>query len=402
MLSLSNSDVSEALKRFKSKNVEVCFLVPSETGMTKSIMDATRHVREFFRDKEVHDYDLQRSGEEAKVSIETLLLSGQQVIETKTSLYRPKTKKGDPRIWIYKLKDHAKSGDLLAISVKDSKLVVVNCSQSDLSSLLNEEGEFSLYFKVDKKELTESATELFSMLNEISNRGFITTLRAGDTGVGYTLETLLNIPANSSRAPDYKGIEIKSGRKRSTKRGRTTIFSQVPNWNLSRVKEKSKGLLYLRGRYNEKKGRLQLFHELSTLKTNSYDMMLEIDRENNLLHQVYVDGELVTRDVTWEFSLLEERLREKHRETFWVYADSRGKSGDKDEQFHYKALKHTGSVDISAFRVLIESGQITLDYTIKEVKKGVAKDQGYLFKIHSKNLNLLFNRVEEYQLGSGL
>ena len=131
-------------------------------------------------------------------------------------------------------------------------------------------------------------------------------------------------------------------------------------------------------------------------------MKLEIDRENNLLHQVYVDGELVTRDVTWEFSVLEKRLREKHRETFWVYADSRGKSGDKDEQFHYKALKHSGSVDISAFRILIESGQITVDYTIKEAKKGVAKDQGYLFRIHSENLNLLFNRVEEYQLGSGL
>lgn len=402
MLSLSNSDVSDALKRFKSKNVGVCFLVPTETGMTKSIMDATRHVQEFFRDKEVHDYDLQRTGEEAKVSIETLLLSGQQTIETKTSLYRPKTKKGDPRIWIYKLKDHAKPGDLLAISVKDSKLVIVNCSQSNLSSLLNERGKFSLYFKVDKKELTEPASELLSMLNEISNRGFITTLRAGDTGVGYTLETLLNIPANSSRAPDYRGIEIKSGRKRSTRKGRTTLFSQVPNWNLSRVKEKSKGLLYLRGRYSEKKKRLQLFHELSTLKTNSYDMKLEIDRENNLLHQVYVDGELVTRDVTWEFSVLEKRLREKHRETFWVYADSRGKSGDKDEQFHYKALKHSGSVDISAFRILIESGQITVDYTIKEAKKGVAKDQGYLFKIHSENLNLLFNRVEEYQLGSGL
>ena len=35
-------------------------------------------------------------------------------------------------------------------------------------------------------------------------------------GVGYTLETLLGIAANSSKAPDYKGIEIKSGRQKSS------------------------------------------------------------------------------------------------------------------------------------------------------------------------------------------
>jgi len=46
----------------------------------------------------------------------------------------------------------------------------------------------------------------------------------------------------------------------------------------------------------------------------------------------------------------------------------------------------------------MESGAITLDYTIKETSSGGAKDQGYLFKISSNNLNLLFTTMEEYQL----
>ena len=50
------------------------------------------------------------------------------------------------------------------------------------------------------------------MLSDVSRKGFIKTMRPGDTGVGFTLETLLGIEANSNKAPDYKGIELKSSR----------------------------------------------------------------------------------------------------------------------------------------------------------------------------------------------
>ena len=61
-------------------------------------------------------------------------------------------------------------------------------------------------------------------------------------------------------------------------------------------------------------------------------------------------------------------------------------------------MKHTGQVDQTVFPVLLETGVVTLDYTIKEKSPGVAKDQGYLFKIAPKNLDLLFSQVQEYQL----
>ena len=50
--------------------------------------------------------------------------------------------------------------------------------------------------------------------------------------VGYTLETLLGIQANSSKHPDYKGIELKSSRKRNLK---GTLLSMVPNWSISNL-----------------------------------------------------------------------------------------------------------------------------------------------------------------------
>ena len=398
MLSLSNISVVETLRQFKAVGLPVGFLVPTKTGLEKSIMDATKSLRDFFVAQGIHDYDLQDQGTQSKALIRTILLSKDEVIETKTSFYRPETKSGDPRIWVYRLAEFAESGDLLAIVGNADRLVVVNCTKSNLTSMLDQNSpRFSEFFLANILVLSTFATELLELMRGIAGKGYVRTLRLGDTGVGYTLETLLGISANSSKFPDYKGIEIKSGRKRSQKSGRTTIFSQVPNWQISRLKG-SKEILFERGRFHVAKKRMQLFHEFSTIKLNSYNMKLDLDLDHDLLHQICVEDGVEVRDVTWELPTLKRRVSEKHKETFWVAAISRGKSGDIDEEFLYSEIKHTGGVDPSVFPTLLETGVVTLDYTIKESKPGVAKDQGYLFKMSSRDLDLLFSRVDYYSL----
>jgi hypothetical protein len=400
MLSLSNLDVVETLRLFKSANLPVSFLVPTKTGIEKSIMDATKEVRDLLLSSGIHDFEKQQQGTDSKVLIPTKFVSKDKIIETQTSLYRPETKSGDPRIWVYKLGENTDPSDLLAIVPQKKELAVVNCSKSEMSALLNPTGNiFKDLFSTSVVGLSSTASELLSKLKLVGNKGFVNTLRPGDTGVGFTLETLLGIPANSSKAPDFKGIEIKSGRKRAHKSGRIQLFSQVPNWSISRLKG-SKEILYARGKFNEKKQRTQLFHEFSAIKTNSYDMRLELENSQELLHQIYVGVEPYEKDVTWEMSLLKSRLVEKHKETFWVKAETIGKSGDENEQFQYSSVKHTSQVDPVAFPILLKTGIITLDYTIKELKPGTAKDQGYLFKISPNNLDLLFSSVNQYSLTS--
>ena len=73
---------------------------------------------------------------------------------------------------------------------------------------------------------SDIADELLHKLVKISNKGFIRTVTSGDTGIGMTVESELGIVANSSRSPDYKGIELKStrvGQKLSQKK----IFKKV-------------------------------------------------------------------------------------------------------------------------------------------------------------------------------
>jgi hypothetical protein len=396
MIAKSNIDVLETLRKFKNLDIPVSFLVPTPTAMDKSIIDATKGVRTFLKDSGLHDYGSQLQGPANKIYIETTILSNGKLESTKSSLYKPETKYGDPRIWIYGLKEVADATDLLALIAVDKKLIVINCSKSDLEHVISSKSEFLAEFLSSSViGLSDVALELLEKLFKIYEKGYVTTLRAGDTGVGFTLETLLGISANSSQAPDYNGIELKAGRTRSHKSGRTTIFSQVPNWKISRLKG-SKELLRDRGRYNEDKQRRQLFHEMSVIKVNSYDLQLRIDEGLDQLTQIYTGVIPPVVDVRWDFDKLIKRLVSKHRETFWITAQTQGSSKDVDEKFRYSKIKHTGNVDLSAFAILLELGVITLDYTIKETPTGAAKDQGYLFKIAQKNLDLLFSRVDEY------
>ena len=125
-------------------------------------------------------------------------------------------------------------------------------------------------------------------------------------------------------------------------------------------------------------------------------MKLVVDHSKDQLNQVHQKDGLTTLDTIWEFDVLKSRISEKHKETFWVSAETNGRSGDLDEEFLYSGVKHTRSFDTSVFPTLIETGVVTIDYTIKEIKPNVAKDQGYLFKISSSDLDLLFAKVDKF------
>jgi len=86
-----------------NKNIKFTQVQITQTGLKKSIMDATAPMRTYFKENNVHDYTLQKKGQENKVLVSTHILTEFEDIDTQTSLYRPETKDGDPRLWIYKL-----------------------------------------------------------------------------------------------------------------------------------------------------------------------------------------------------------------------------------------------------------------------------------------------------------
>ena len=115
MLSSSNLDVVETLRLFKSVELPVSFIVPTKTGLEKSIMDATSTVRRYLRKMQIHDYELQGQGPDNKVQKQIRFFGKKGSSRSKASLYRPNTKSGDPRIWFKGLTKYALPNDIIAI-----------------------------------------------------------------------------------------------------------------------------------------------------------------------------------------------------------------------------------------------------------------------------------------------
>ena len=117
---------------------------------------------------------------------------------------------------------------------------------------------------------------------ELTKRGPIPSLLDADTSVGRTLETALNIPINSSKQPDYKGIELKSYRSKKGRSNRKNLFAQVPNWKLSKFKSSAE-ILDAFGYWREED--FKLYCTVSSLKPNSQGLKLRLDRDIEWLHE---------------------------------------------------------------------------------------------------------------------
>lgn len=358
-------------------------LIITATGIDKSIMDAVVPLRDFFKFNHYHDYSTQTQGDIEKKPAK--LVTTSTIIDTQVSLYRPKTKQGDPRIWVYKLKPHVQPNDTLALILVDGLLYVFNISQVDLSQQLALLQKFSA-------QSDAVAIELLDKLRAIVKLGPLKSIKSGDTGIGMTIEHALGISANSSKDPDYKGIELKSAREKDkAQKTRSTIFAQVANWDISPLKSSAA----IVDKYGYMRGEdLKLYCSISTKVANSQGLIFEyLDDKDLLVEKHITDGEIVV----WKGSTLRQRLIEKHKETFWIKAESIDINGV--EHFVLKSVIHTKNPLVGQFMQLLKDGVITMDHLIKRKDgTGNAAEKGPLFKINPKHLNLLFPEQKEYKL----
>lgn len=398
MLARSDFPVADAFGLLARHGIDAALLVPTATGLAKSIMDATGSLREYLEDRGYHRFDEQGQGPENKVKRSAYFVRPGSLQSSTVSLYRPNTKSGDPRIWLgAATRENAQAHNLLALTVQGDDLYVLNMSDAAVrASLADPASPFRRVLDANRVVLP-AVDELLDRLRGISARGFIQTMRAGDTGVGMTLETLLGIAANSRAEPDFKGIELKAKRRRgSGKANRSTLFSKAPKWKLSPVGS-AMGLLRKRGYVDPDTDRLQLYHTVSGNYVNSRGLLLEVDGAQDWLKQVHVDQDTkrAEHDTTWLIGDLKDCLATKHRETFWVQATCRGSGAD--EHFHYVEVMHTRAPMIRNFPALLEAGVVTVDYLLK-LEGGRAHDHGYLFKIHPANMDALFPPPEVHAL----
>lgn len=387
------TDAEQAkLKSLTAYSVPLTLIEPTRTGLEKSIMDATGPVRQYLQEQGLHNFHEQVQGPAHKVQVDALFLLEGSTKASITSLYRPTTKQGDPRIWFSGLKNYAAANDILALIAFEGRIHVLNLTQLPVdellsSRLLNPLQELAATIR-DREGAV--AAELLGLLRKIAARGPVPAELAADTAVGRTLETLLGIAINSSRQPDYKGIELKAFRR--SKGNRKNLFAQVPDWNLS----KFKGFNEILDHFGYRRGeRFQLNCTLSCLGPNSQGLLLRVNAMDRMLHECSNDP-AIGEYATWALSKLHERLLEKHNETFWISAESSMQDGI--EYFHYTKAEHTRKPIISQFDLLLEQGIVTMDHQMKRRPNGTTHERGPAFKIKPGSLGLLFPPPQTYSL----
>ena len=395
MLSAADRDYSSFLYLFSRYGLEVAFLSPTETGFNKSIMDAIKPLRNLLLSKGMHDYDSQLQGPDNKIKIPACFLRGDALdFDTQASLYRPITKQGDPRIWFEKLKTYCVPHNLLAILPANGKLYVFNLSDSSVLRSL-EHGEGRKLLEAIRKGYSSVIDELIDRLKDIHKEGFVKGVSRGDTNVGMTLEHMLDIPPNSSKEPDYKGIELKTKRFSFTKpKTLQTLFTCVPDWKSSNTTAKK--ILDTWGYWADDEivgRRFNLYCTVSAHVPNSQGLYFEVKENQDLLINYGDKPENKHLFVAqWDMNELRKRLSVKHHETVWISATTELRRDG--EYFRFDKVVHTKTPNIQMLGYLLDSGIVTLDYTLHYKPDGNTRDHGYIFRIHPRNMSLLFPNPE--------
>ena len=303
-------------------------------------------------------------------------------------------------MWVYKLGKFVNPDDIFALIAHNGSLYVINLTQIDIekayqSVLVNPIKDLIISLH---GMATSVSDELLGLIRDRMSDWLPSEVMA-DTGIGRTVESVLGIPMNDSKQPDYKGIELKS--KREKAKVRSNLFTQSPNWPLSKLKN-GKAIVdkygYIPKNYTHK----CLHVTLSTLKPNPQGLGLNVDYAKDWLEAneyalaANADGSYKKLDdvSVWQLLDLHERLLTKHHETFWIDVDSRI-IRDK-EYFRVTTIYHTKNPLPSQFDVLLEQGKITVDFLL-------CRDSGgdtYSFKVGKRDRALLFPESETYIINS--
>lgn len=117
--------------------------------------------------------------------------------------------------------------------------------------------------------------------------GYIKTHRAGNTGIGKTLEDLLGITENNIPGPNAAMIELKSARKNVS--SMLTLFTKSP------LPKKANSVLLQRFGYDRGNGRNELHTTVNALEYNTLRGRLgfKINIHDDRVNLITADNEVV-------------------------------------------------------------------------------------------------------------
>ena len=372
------SKVIEFINNYNLNEFALIRMTP--TMHDKSIIDASESLRKILFDNKLVSFkDLIPGG--AKEYKDGIILTD-NIVETKASFYRPKTKHGDPRFWLYNLKNYAEVDDLIYLTISDDRLIAIPIKsiekiRNSITDVFEDPENEKIILRL-KKEL--------SVLKTIGAIESVVPYKRAPKDVGLTLENFLGVKVNSLKTPDYLGkIELKSKRQGKTK---DSLFSKVPDKDIS--KYTTVRLIIDKFGMYDSQNRKALYNDIVT-KPNSHGLYLAPDNVKMILNQKYDLNSVQDEVCAWHYKTLRSALEIKHPTTLWVDAKEEVNQDGKIT-FTYINFELTTKPVFSEFISLIERDLINFDWK-GHIKDGKKRDHGPGFRIDKANRKYLFKTL---------
>ena len=225
-------------------------------------------------------------------------------------------------------------------------------------------------------------TDFLQRFDAISRQGFVRTQRRGDTGVGYTLESLLGLKENNAPTGDFRGMEVKAWRIKkgeSHERRPMNLFLKEPEW----LDNQSTADRIQRYGYVDDDGR-QAWYQSVSCRENSQGLRLQRDHSRQAL-LLLSNADAIGY---WTYATLQRRLLEKHSETVFVGAEARGSGAS--EEFHYTTVIWCRQPSLERCLNILEQGDVIVELRMHNKSDGTARNHGTAFRIRKDRIRDLY------------
>lgn len=258
-------------------------------------------------------------------------------------------------------------------------------------------------FRVAKNILDMACNKrkMIARFRAVKKMGYVPSHRTSDTGIGKTFEDCVGVVENNINAPDLFGFEIKAHREKSS--SYVTLFTKKPSFpdNANGILNAKFGTPYSD---NPTLNRLHtsMFADRGNKYIGKYSFQLCIDKQaEKILIQVtdLQTGAVLDNSVGYTFAEIEETLKSKLENLFYVSAKSKKVDGTEQFLFHKADVYMHPSID--RFIELLQEGKIMYDIRIGSYKSGAnygkSHDHGSGFRILPQSFGKLFTYHEEVE-----
>ena len=229
----------------------------------------------------------------------------------------------------------------------------------------------------------------------VKERGFIYSVRSGNTGIGKTFEDAVGVVENNIASPDFGQIEIKSQRQLAT--SRVTLFTKAPTMpkNANSYLRDNFGS-YDREFPDMKVLHTSVFHNKYNTHSSGFGFKLECsdyEQKMYLLIKNLSNNEIVSRSVYWSYEVLKKIVLGKLQMLAFVDAET-SKDGHI-EKFHFKNCTLFYGLSFNKLIDFAKTDKLMFDIRIGAYKSGrmigKAHDHGSGFRVKKEDLYLLYD-----------